>query len=86
MPFVNVKLIEGVFMPERKQWIVSHLTDAMVAIEGENGPILAGHSRRAGQPNYHYACVAPRPAATVVPMTLSEASPFRSCSRTPEDR
>jgi Tautomerase enzyme len=86
MPFVNVKLIEGVFTPERKQWNVGDLTDAMVAIEGENGPILAGHSRRAGQPKYHGACVTPTPAATVVPVRLSEASPFRNCSRTPEDR
>ena len=36
MPFVNVKLIEGVFTPEQKQRIVRDLTDAMVAIEGEN--------------------------------------------------
>src|SRR5580704_5337917 len=36
MPFVNVKLIEGVFTPEQKQQIVRDLTDAMVAIEGEN--------------------------------------------------
>ena len=36
MPFVNVKLVEGVFTPEDKQRIVRELTDAMVAIEGEN--------------------------------------------------
>jgi 4-oxalocrotonate tautomerase len=36
MPFVNVKLIEGVFTPEQKQRIVKDLTDTMVAIEGEN--------------------------------------------------
>ena len=30
------KLIEGVFTPEQKQQIVRDLTDAMVAIEGEN--------------------------------------------------
>jgi 4-oxalocrotonate tautomerase len=36
MPFVNVKLIEGVFTPEQKQQIVRDLTDAMVAIAGEN--------------------------------------------------
>ena len=35
MPFINVKLIEGVFSPEQKAQIVSKLTDAMVAIEGE---------------------------------------------------
>jgi len=35
MPFINVKLIEGVFSPEQKQQIVRKLTDAMVSIEGE---------------------------------------------------
>lgn len=35
MPFVNVKLIEGVFTPDQKEAIVERLTDAMVAIEGE---------------------------------------------------
>jgi 4-oxalocrotonate tautomerase len=36
MPFINVKVIEGVFDPTQKQQIVRSLTDAMVAIEGEN--------------------------------------------------
>jgi 4-oxalocrotonate tautomerase len=36
MPLVNVKLIEGVFSEGQKQQIVRQLTDAMVAIEGEN--------------------------------------------------
>ena len=36
MPLVNVKLIEGVFTPMQKQEMVRKLTDAMVAIEGEN--------------------------------------------------
>jgi len=36
MPFVNVKLIEGVFTHDQKQQIVRDLTEAMVAIEGEN--------------------------------------------------
>ena len=36
MPFINVKLIEDVFTPEQKRRIVNDLTDAMVAIEGEN--------------------------------------------------
>jgi 4-oxalocrotonate tautomerase len=35
MPFVNVKVIEGVFTPDQKHAIVDRLTDAMVAIEGE---------------------------------------------------
>jgi 4-oxalocrotonate tautomerase len=36
MPFVNVKVIEGVFSPEQKQEMVRQLTDTMVGIEGEN--------------------------------------------------
>lgn len=35
MPFVNVKVVEGVFTPEQKHAMVERLTDAMVAIEGE---------------------------------------------------
>ena len=35
MPFVNVKVIEGVFTPQQKRDIVARLTDTMVAIEGE---------------------------------------------------
>ena len=36
MPYVNVKLIEGVFTPKQKQEIIRKVTDAMVSIEGEN--------------------------------------------------
>lgn len=36
MPFINVKVIEGVFDAAQKRKIVEKLTDAMVAIEGEN--------------------------------------------------
>ena len=36
MPLINVKLIEGVFDAGQKGEIVTRLTDAMVAIEGEN--------------------------------------------------
>ena len=36
MPLINVKLIEGVFDAGQKQQIVRDLTDALVAIEGEN--------------------------------------------------
>ncbi len=36
MPFVNVKLIEGVFSPDQKRDMIAKLTDAMVSIEGEN--------------------------------------------------
>jgi 4-oxalocrotonate tautomerase len=36
MPLIQVKVIEGVFTPEKKKEIVKKLTDAMVSIEGEN--------------------------------------------------
>ncbi len=36
MPFVNVKLIQGVFDAEQKQDMITKLTDTMVSIEGEN--------------------------------------------------
>jgi 4-oxalocrotonate tautomerase len=36
MPFINVKLIEGVFTDRQKGEIVRKLTDTMVEIEGEN--------------------------------------------------
>jgi 4-oxalocrotonate tautomerase len=36
MPFVNVKVIEGVFTATQKQDMIRKLTDAMVSIEGEN--------------------------------------------------
>lgn len=36
MPFVNVKVIEGVFSAEQKRDMVRRLTDTMVQIEGEN--------------------------------------------------
>jgi len=36
MPFVNVKLIEGVFTPTQKQEMIRKLTDAMISIEGES--------------------------------------------------
>jgi 4-oxalocrotonate tautomerase len=35
MPLINVKLIEGVFNDAQKRKMVTDLTDAMVAIEGE---------------------------------------------------
>ena len=35
MPLINVKLIEGVFNETQKKKMVSDITDAMVAIEGE---------------------------------------------------
>jgi 4-oxalocrotonate tautomerase len=36
MPLINVRLIEGVFSASQKQEMIRKLTDAMVAIEGEN--------------------------------------------------
>jgi len=36
MPFINVKVIEGVFSKAQKKEIVQKLTDTMVSIEGEN--------------------------------------------------
>ena len=36
MPFVNVKLIEGVFDADQKRDMIAKLTDTMVSIEGEN--------------------------------------------------
>jgi 4-oxalocrotonate tautomerase len=36
MPLIQVKLIEDVFTPAQKTEIISRLTDAMVAVEGEN--------------------------------------------------
>ena len=35
MPFINVKVIEGVFSESQKRQIAKSLTDAMVQIEGE---------------------------------------------------
>ncbi len=35
MPFVSVKLIEGVFNNDQKQEMITKLTEAMVDIEGE---------------------------------------------------
>ncbi len=36
MPLIQVKVIEGVFTESQKREIVRKLTDAMVAVEGEN--------------------------------------------------
>jgi 4-oxalocrotonate tautomerase len=35
MPLVDIQLIEGVFDKSQKQAMISKVTDAMVAIEGE---------------------------------------------------
>jgi 4-oxalocrotonate tautomerase len=36
VPFINIKLIEGVFTSAQKQEMIRKLTDTMVGIEGEN--------------------------------------------------
>jgi 4-oxalocrotonate tautomerase len=36
MPLIQVKAIEKVFTPAQKKEIITKLTDALVAIEGEN--------------------------------------------------
>jgi 4-oxalocrotonate tautomerase len=36
MPLIEVHLIENVFSPEQKRKVIQSLTDAMVAVEGEN--------------------------------------------------
>ena len=36
MPLANIKVIEGVFTDEEKHQMIEKVTDAMVAVEGEN--------------------------------------------------
>jgi len=36
MPLVNIKVIEGVFNETQKKDMIEKVTDAMVAVEGEN--------------------------------------------------
>jgi 4-oxalocrotonate tautomerase len=36
MPFLNVRVIEGVFTSAQKQEMIRKLTDTMVSIEGES--------------------------------------------------
>jgi 4-oxalocrotonate tautomerase len=36
MPFVNIKIIEGVFNEAQKRDMIQKVTDTMVSIEGEN--------------------------------------------------
>lgn len=36
MPFLNVRVIEGVFTSAQKQEMIRKLTDTLVSIEGEN--------------------------------------------------
>ena len=36
MPLVQVKLIEGTLTPEQKREMIEKVTDAVIAVEGEN--------------------------------------------------
>lgn len=36
MPLIQVKVIEDVFTPAQKKEMITRLTDAMIAVEGEN--------------------------------------------------
>jgi 4-oxalocrotonate tautomerase len=36
MPFIQVKILEGLYSEEQKEQIIHKLTDAMVSIKGEN--------------------------------------------------
>ena len=36
MPFVQIKLIEGVLTDEQKRQMLSRVTEAMLSVEGEN--------------------------------------------------
>jgi len=62
MPLINVKLIEGVFNESQKKQMVTKLTDAMVAIEGEAmrqvtwvviDEVKSGHWALGGKPLGH---------------------------------
>ena len=49
MPFVQVKLIEGVFSQDQKQEMITRLTETMVDIEGEAMRPVTWVARRRGQ-------------------------------------
>lgn len=36
MPLVDIQLIKGIFTPEQKKNMITKVTDAMVAVEGES--------------------------------------------------
>ena len=36
MPLVDIQVIKGVFTPDQKTTMIKTVTDAMVAVEGEN--------------------------------------------------
>jgi 4-oxalocrotonate tautomerase len=35
MPFINIKVIQGVFTPEEKREMVERVSEAVIAVEGE---------------------------------------------------
>ena len=35
MPFIDIKVIKGVFTPEEKRELVQRLSEAAIAVEGE---------------------------------------------------
>jgi len=35
MPFIDIKVIEGVFTPEEQQELVERVSEAVIAVEGE---------------------------------------------------
>jgi 4-oxalocrotonate tautomerase len=35
MPFIDIKVIQGVFTPEEKRELVEHVSEAASAVEGE---------------------------------------------------
>ena len=35
MPFIDIKVIEGVFTPEEKRDLVERVSEAVIAVEGE---------------------------------------------------
>ena len=35
MPFIDIKVIEGVFTPEEKREMVERVSEALIAVEGE---------------------------------------------------
>ena len=35
MPFIDIKVIEGVFTPEEKREMVERVSEAVIAVEGE---------------------------------------------------
>jgi phenylpyruvate tautomerase PptA (4-oxalocrotonate tautomerase family) len=56
VPYVQVKVIEGVFGPEEKKEMVRAVTDAMVGVEGE---AMRGSVAAAECPSIHHSISRP---------------------------